>query len=150
MSKRSPNYSPSRHGTGWPSNQPTAPIVAFLDNPNVSDEQRMQVFLDNEVTPPASLGGGQAQARPQPRQVARGVARVAFKVINWTQGVTPELYRRIRNTPAPEIRRPVREAPVSITMNPAPTVTNTIVSDFQPTTSTNPESYNDIFGVRDA
>jgi len=103
------------------------------------------------VTPPASLGGGQAQARPQPRQVARGVARVAFKVINWTQGVTPELYRRIRNTPAPEIRRPVREAPVSITMNPAPTVTNTIVSDFQPTpTTTNPEAYNDIFGVRDA
>lgn len=148
---RSRNYSPSRHGTGWPSNQPSNAIVAFLDNPNVSDEQRMQVFLDNEVTPPASLGGIQAQARPQPRQVARGVARVAFKVINWTQGVTPELYRRIRNTPTPEIRRPVREPPVSITTNPAPTVTNTIVSDFQPApATTNPEAYNDIFGVRDA
>jgi hypothetical protein len=124
--------------------------VAFLDNPNVSDEQRMVVFRDNNVTPPASLGGSQAQARPQTRQVARGVARVAFKVINWTQGMTPELYRRIRNTTAPELRRPVRERPVSITTNPAPTVTNTVVSDFQPTTSTNPESYNDIFGVRDA
>jgi len=149
--KRSRNYSPARHGTGWSSGQPSNAIVVFLDNPNVSDEQRMQVFRDNEVTPPASLGGSQAQSRPQPQQVTRGVARVAIKVINWTQGMTPELYRRIRNTPTPEIRQSVREQPVSITTNPAPTVTNTVVSEFQPQTpTTNPEAYNDIFGVRDA
>jgi hypothetical protein len=65
--------------------------------------------------------------------------------------MTPELYRRIRNTPTPEIRQSVREQPVSITTNPAPTVTNTVVSEFQPQTpTTNPEAYNDIFGVRDA
>ena len=54
---RSPNYDPSRHGTGWPSNQPSKTTVAYLDNPFVTDEQRMEVFSDNSVTPPPSLGG---------------------------------------------------------------------------------------------
>lgn len=147
MPKRSPNYSPSRHGTGWGSGQPSNAIVAFLDNPNVSDEQRLQVFADAGVTPPASMGGREITATPTTLTTQRGVSRITLKLINWTVGITPEFYRRVRSTTDPTLRAIYDQPTPSITTRPAPTVDNSIVSEFTPTTTE--DDYEGVFGVRD-
>ena len=133
---RSPDYNPSRHGTGWKTNEPSKSIVAFLDNPFVTDEQRMEVFTDNGVTPPPSLGGAIAVVETTPPVIERGVAFIPVKIINWVD-ITPEIYRRILTTNNPELTPRISEPEYDVrtptlTTRPAPTVENSIVASFVP------------------
>jgi len=52
---RSSNYSPSRHGRGWSSSKPGNAAVNFLNNPNVSDDAKIEYIINNGATPPASM-----------------------------------------------------------------------------------------------
>lgn len=146
---RSPNYDPARHGTGWPSNQPSNAIVNYLNNEYVSDEQRLQVFRDNSdsnytIVPPPSLGGSTIAVTPQPAVIERGYSIITVKLINWNTGITPEIYRRIMNIEDPQLAYDIPTD--SITMNPAPTITNSIVSEF---TELPNDNFTGIFGVQD-
>lgn len=52
---RSSEYSPSRHGTGWPSSKPGNAAVNFLNNPNVAADAKIEYIRNNGATPPASM-----------------------------------------------------------------------------------------------
>ena len=52
---RSSNYSPSRHGRGWSSGKPGNAAVNFLNNPNVSNDAKIEYIRNNNATPPASM-----------------------------------------------------------------------------------------------
>ena len=52
---RSPNYSPSRHGRGWPSSKPGNAAVNFLDNPNVANDAKIEYIQNNGARPPDSM-----------------------------------------------------------------------------------------------
>lgn len=147
---RSPDYNPARHGTGWKSNEPKKTTVAFLDNPFVTDEQRMQVFSDNDVTPPQSLGGAIAVVETTPTIIERGAAFIPVKIINWID-ITPEIYRRILTTNDPELTsrdsEPEYDIPTpTLTTRPAPTVENSIITSFAPLGASDTTG---IFGLKD-
>tara|TARA_Y100000389_G_scaffold24075_2_gene20789 strand:+ start:2334 stop:2804 length:471 start_codon:yes stop_codon:yes gene_type:complete len=153
---RSPNYDPSRHGTGWPSSQPSKTTVAYLDNPFVTDEQRMEVFSDNSVTPPPSLGGAIAVVDTTPAIIERGAALIQVRnpFINWID-FTPEIYRLVLNTndpmltgrPEPDNDEPSYDIPTGfITTRPAPTIENSIVTSFTPLSDSDTAG---IFGLKD-
>ena len=52
---RSSNYSPSRHGRGWPSSKPGNAAVNFLNNPNVAVDAKIEYIIDNGATPPPGM-----------------------------------------------------------------------------------------------
>jgi hypothetical protein len=153
---RSPLYNPLRHGTGWPSNQPSKTTVAYLDNPFVTDEQRLEVFADNSVTPPQSMGGTIAVVDTAPAVIERGAALIQVKnpFINWID-FTPEIYRLVLNTTDPLLMgrpdsdsdEPSYDIPTGvITTRPAPTVENSIVTSFTPLSNSDTAG---IFGLKD-
>ena len=54
---RSPNYDPSRHGTGWTSKMPDRRALTLLDNPNVQQDTKIEYIESNGATPPADWIG---------------------------------------------------------------------------------------------
>lgn len=52
---RSSYYTPSKHGTGWKRGHPTAAEVNFLNNTNVSDQDKVNFIVSIGAKPPSSL-----------------------------------------------------------------------------------------------
>ena len=63
---RSPNYIPSRHGTGWEQNAPGNAAVKFLDHPNVAVDAKIEYIQENGATPPSSMLSENPQATRAP------------------------------------------------------------------------------------
>jgi hypothetical protein len=55
MPKLSPNYNPSRHGTGWATGMPNDAAIKFLEGPYTSTDAKIQWLQDMGVTIPAYL-----------------------------------------------------------------------------------------------
>ena len=66
MPKRSKQYSPSKHGTGWPSGHPTDAEIRFLNSATVNNNDKVKFIVNNNATPPKSLATSLPAPPPPP------------------------------------------------------------------------------------
>jgi len=169
---RSPNYNPAIHGTGWPDNQPSNAIVAYLNNPVVTNEQRLLLWEQEEVTPPpnfssstptptattsttsSSTSSRTSTPRKRTKTKVKGKTTPEKKfIINWNRGLTEGFQKKIADTPKISLTLPEPagtsvaeiETP-QITTTTRQTITNPIVENFQPLP---PENITGLFGLKD-
>lgn len=86
---RSSNYSPSRHGRGWSSGKPGNAAVNFLNNPNVSNDAKIEYIRNNGATPPSGMLEGGVMG------IAYDVDRMARDFIEEDPQVSSREQRRI-------------------------------------------------------
>lgn len=170
---RSPNYNPATHGTGWPSNQPSNAIVAYLNNPVVTNQQRLMLWEQEGVTPPPNFSSSTPTPTPTTSTTSSSTSstrtstprkRTKTKVkkkmtsqnkfiINWNRGLTEGFQKKIADTPKISLTLPETagtsvaeiETP-QITTTTRQTITNPIVENFQPLP---PENTTGLFGLKD-
>jgi hypothetical protein len=154
---RSPNYNPATHGTGWASNQPSNAIVAYLNNPVVTNEQRLQLWEQEGVTPPSNLIDPSTLTQPAPtattttssstsrsrtsstpyqrnKPVKKRNKPVNKFIINWAWRLPEDILTKVVATPL-------------ISLTPSEPATTTPVATIQPaqiTTTTTPNITNPI------
>ena len=173
---RSPNYNPATHGTGWASNQPSNAIVAYLNNPVVTNEQRLLLWEQEGVTPPSNLIDPSTLTQPAPttttttssstsRSRTSSTPKKRTKtpkkrnkpvnefIINWAWRLPEEILTKVVATPLisltpsePATTPAATIQPAQITTTTTQNITNPIVENFQ---QLPPDNLTGLFGIID-
>jgi len=172
---RSPNYNPATHGTGWASNQPSNAIVAYLNNPVVTNEQRLLLWEQEGVTPPSNLIDPSTLTQPAPTATTTSSSTSRSRtsstpkkrtktpkkrnkpvnefIINWAWRLPEEILTKVVATPLisltpsePATTPAATIQPAQITTTTTQNITNPIVENFQ---QLPPDNLTGLFGIID-
>ena len=175
---RSPNYNPATHGTGWPPNQPSNAIVAYLNNPVVTNQQRLMLWEQEGVTPPpnfsastptptpttttsttsSSTSSRTSTPRKRTKTKVKGKTTSEKKfIINWNRGLTEGFQKKIADTPKIYVGKgypPSQPAGTSVAEIETPQITTTTRQTITNPIVENfqplpPENTTGLFGIKD-